>query len=57
MLPLAESKYVLLEMLSLSIPKTMEDLIHELNMMKVRLVIAHPERNVEVLKDLERLVV
>ncbi|CAM4355325.1 protein tyrosine phosphatase [Paenibacillus alkaliterrae] len=55
LLPLAGSKYVLLEMPSSRIPKAMIELIHELNVMKLKPIIAHPERNAEVVQHPERL--
>lgn len=55
LLPLAGSKYVLLEMPSSRIPKAMIELIHELNVMKLVPIIAHPERNAEVVQHPERL--
>lgn len=55
LLPLASSKYVLLEMPSSRIPKAMEEIIHELRIMKLKPIIAHPERNAEVVQHPERL--
>lgn len=55
LLPLAGSGYVLLEMPSSRIPKSMGELIHELNVMKLKPIIAHPERNAEVVQHPERL--
>lgn len=55
LLPLASSKYVLLEMPSSRIPQTMGDLVHELGVMGLRPIIAHPERNAEVVSHPERL--
>lgn len=55
LLPLANSNYVLIEMPSSRIPKEMDELIHELNIMKLKPIIAHPERNAEIVKHPERL--
>lgn len=55
LLSLAGSKYVLLEMPSSRIPQTMGDLVHELGVMGLKPIIAHPERNAEVVSQPERL--
>jgi protein-tyrosine phosphatase len=55
LLPLADSEYVLIEMPSSRIPMEMNELIHELNIMKLKPIIAHPERNAEIVKHPERL--
>lgn len=55
LLPLAGSKYMLIEMPSSRIPRGMNELIHELHMMKLKPIIAHPERNAEIVKHPERL--
>lgn len=55
LLPMANSSYALLEMPSSYIPKSMEELIYELNLMGVRPVIAHPERNAAVVQNPDRL--
>lgn len=54
LLSLAGSSYVLLEMPSGSIPRGMGELIHELQVMGLKTVIAHPERNAEVMSHPER---
>lgn len=54
-LPLAGSSYILVEMPSSRIPKAMYELIHELCLLKLKPIIAHPERNAEVVKHPERL--
>ncbi|KRE47878.1 tyrosine-protein phosphatase [Paenibacillus sp. Soil522] len=54
-LPLASSCYLLVEMPSSRIPKAMLELIHELSLLKLKPIIAHPERNAEVVKHPERL--
>jgi protein-tyrosine phosphatase len=55
LLPLADSSYVLIEMPSSRIPKSMIELVHELNILNLKPIIAHPERNAEVVKHPERL--
>lgn len=55
LLPLAASSYVLIEMPSSHIPREMEELIHELRVMQLKPIIAHPERNAEIVKHPERL--
>ena len=55
LLPLAGSSYVLIEMPSSRIPKAMLDLIHELSILNLKPIIAHPERNAEVVQHPERL--
>jgi protein-tyrosine phosphatase len=55
LLPLAGSNYVLIEMPSSRIPREMNELIHELRIMKLKPIIAHPERNAEIVKHPERL--
>lgn len=56
LLPLANSNYLLLEMPSACIPHEIFELIHELKIMKLKPIIAHPERNAEIMKNPERLV-
>ncbi|MEK3885259.1 CpsB/CapC family capsule biosynthesis tyrosine phosphatase [Paenibacillus sp. PL2-23] len=55
LLTLAGSRYILLEMPSSSIPQGMEELMHELAVLGLVPVIAHPERNAEVVQHPERL--
>lgn len=55
LLPLGDSKYVLIEMPSSRIPKEMDELIHEFHVMNLKPIIAHPERNAEIAKHPERL--
>lgn len=55
LLPLAGSDYVLLEMPSSRIPSSMEAVVHELSVMGLTPVIAHPERNAEVVQHPDRL--
>jgi protein-tyrosine phosphatase len=49
LLTLSSSKYVLIEMPTREVPKSMPSLIHELSVMGLRMVIAHPERNLSVI--------
>lgn len=55
LLPLADSSYVLIELPSTRIPNEIYELIHELNILKLKPIIAHPERNAEIMKHPERL--
>ncbi|REK69266.1 tyrosine-protein phosphatase [Paenibacillus paeoniae] len=55
LLTLAGSSYVLLEMPSSRIPRGMAELIHELGILGLKPIIAHPERNAEVVKHPDRL--
>ncbi|WP_169087667.1 tyrosine-protein phosphatase [Paenibacillus sp. PL91] len=55
LLSLAGSSFVLIEMPSSRIPKSMIELVHELNILNLKPIIAHPERNAEVVKHPERL--
>lgn len=55
LLTLAGSAYMLLEMPSSRIPKAMAELIHELSILKLKPIIAHPERNAEVVQHPDRL--
>lgn len=59
LLPLNESRYLLIELPSTSVPKNMDELIFELSIKGYQAVIAHPERNSEIAgnpKILEQLV-
>lgn len=59
LLSLADSQYILLEMPSSRVPKSTEEICHELIIQGFVPVIAHPERNAEVAADptkLERLI-
>jgi protein-tyrosine phosphatase len=51
LLTLAGSRYILLEMPSSRIPKKMDELIHELQIMDLKPIIAHPERNAEIVNN------
>ncbi|MBJ6361984.1 tyrosine-protein phosphatase [Paenibacillus sp. GCM10012307] len=51
LLPLGNSDYVLIEMPSSAVPKNMAELIHELSILGLRTIIAHPERNKEIVND------
>ena len=55
LLSLAGSRYILLEMPSSRIPQSMSDLVHELGVMGLIPIIAHPERNAEVVSHPGRL--
>lgn len=55
LLPLASSRYILLEMPSSRVPSRMEELCHELVIQGYVPVIAHPERNAEIAVHPERL--
>ncbi|WP_138754958.1 tyrosine-protein phosphatase [Paenibacillus sinopodophylli] len=55
LLPLAGSNYVLIEMPASRIPKSMIELIHELTILRLKPIIAHPERNAEVVQHPQRL--
>ncbi|SDX26681.1 tyrosine-protein phosphatase [Paenibacillus sp. CF384] len=52
---LAGSRYILLEMPSSSVPKRMLEYIHEFTIMGIRPIIAHPERNAEVVQNPSKL--
>ncbi|MCU6708789.1 protein tyrosine phosphatase [Paenibacillus sp. J5C_2022] len=55
LLTLADSAYLLLEMPSSRVPSGMEELVHELHIMGVRPIIAHPERNADIVRSPEAL--
>ncbi|MBW4084518.1 tyrosine-protein phosphatase [Paenibacillus sp. S150] len=55
LLTLAGSRYILLEMPSSRVPRTMEETCHELLIQGFVPVIAHPERNAEVAADPSKL--
>jgi protein-tyrosine phosphatase len=55
LLTLADSSYVLIEMPSSRIPKSIIEIIHELSILNLKPIIAHPERNSEIVKHPERL--
>ncbi|WP_217635185.1 tyrosine-protein phosphatase [Paenibacillus sp. yr247] len=54
-LTLNESQYILLELPSKGIPSYFDELLHELRVIHLTPVIAHPERNAEFLKYPSRL--
>lgn len=56
LLTLAGSRYILLEMPSSRVPRSMEETCHELIIQGYVPVIAHPERNAEIADDPSRLV-
>lgn len=53
LLPLAGSSYVLIELPGSKIPRGLFDLLHEFSVMGLKSVIAHPERNVEIIRKPE----
>ncbi|MEC0089204.1 tyrosine-protein phosphatase [Paenibacillus macquariensis] len=55
LLTLADSRYVLIELPSSRIPKEIYELIYELNIIDLKPIIAHPERNAEIMKHPKRL--
>lgn len=55
LLTLAGSRYVLIELPSSRIPRGTLDLLHELKLMNLSPIIAHPERNAEIASHPERL--
>jgi protein-tyrosine phosphatase len=52
---LAGSSYILLEFPSSRIPDTIEDVMHELRLLGITPVIAHPERNAEIAQCPDKL--
>lgn len=52
---LAGSPYILLEFPSSRIPERVEDLIHELKLLGLTPIIAHPERNAEIASQPDKL--
>lgn len=54
LLALNRSHYLLIELPAGFIPKGLTDLLHELDMLGLRAVIAHPERNAEIVRHPER---
>jgi len=55
LLSLAGSRYLLIELPTSSIPRGTIDLLHELKIMNLSPIIAHPERNAEIAAHPERL--
>lgn len=51
LLTLASTKYILLELPGHSIPKSTTSLIHELAVVGIHPIIAHPERNIEIINN------
>lgn len=59
LLNLHGSRYMLLELPSSNVPKYVEDMIYELSLLGTQVIIAHPERNVEIANNpvvLKRLI-
>ncbi|WP_018757168.1 tyrosine-protein phosphatase [Paenibacillus terrigena] len=52
---LDESSYMLIEFPTSKIPNDFSNLLHELRVLGITAIIAHPERNAEILKDLNVL--
>lgn len=48
LLNLHESRYMLLELPSTSVPTYAEDIVYELSLLGIQAIIAHPERNAEI---------
>lgn len=48
---LNHSQYLLLELPSSRVPKHMEELVHELSLLGITPIIAHPERNADIARD------
>ncbi len=51
LLSLAGSSYILIEMPGSRVPVSIHELIHELNVLGLTPVIAHPERNLEIMRN------
>mgnify|MGYP001168819044 CR=1 FL=1 len=51
LLTLGDSRYMLIEMPHHRIPPGMTELLHELAVMGIKPIVAHPERNGDILKD------
>ncbi|MFI2857097.1 tyrosine-protein phosphatase [Paenibacillus sp. JSM ZJ436] len=52
---LNDSRYMLLEFPSSHVPDKAEELVYELSLLGIHAVIAHPERNAEIVRDPQRL--
>ncbi|MBR1511242.1 MAG: hypothetical protein IJ858_06470 [Acidaminococcaceae bacterium] len=52
---LAGSRYCLMEMPSLMLPPNLEDMIYELQLMDIVPVLAHPERQMQLMQEPEKL--
>lgn len=55
LLTLAGSRYLLIELPTSRVPDDLNELLHELEVMDITAVIAHPERNIELANDLKKL--
>lgn len=53
---LVGGRYLLLELPSYHIPKNLSELIYELELQGITVIIAHPERNREIIEDPEKLI-
>lgn len=52
---LHDSRFILLELPSSHVPAMVEDIFYELSLMKIQVIIAHPERNAEIARNPELL--
>src|SRR5690606_8944661 len=55
LLTLNESRYILLEFPSSKVPDLIDDLLHELRLLDLVPIIAHPARNAHIIEQPERL--
>lgn len=55
LMTLNNTRFMLLEFPSSNVPKHVEDLIHELSLLNIQVIIAHPERNAEIARNPDRL--
>jgi protein-tyrosine phosphatase len=55
LLTLHQSKYMLLELPADQIPESIFEVLHELQVLNIRAVIAHPERNREIAQNPDKL--
>jgi protein-tyrosine phosphatase len=55
LLTLGPTKYILIELPSHKVPSSVPSLVHELNVLGLRPIIAHPERNQAIMSDPELL--
>jgi protein-tyrosine phosphatase len=55
LMPLHDSKYILIEFPSAYIPQSFDELLHELQVIGLITIIAHPERNQEIVDDPDKL--
>jgi protein-tyrosine phosphatase len=55
LMALHDSKYILIELPPAYIPESLDELLHELQVMGLTPIIAHPERNQEIVEDPDKL--